>query len=92
MSDKPSSWYAELYQRDQLTGGHVIMLGADDASRWALAIFEVHVRIRERQQHLQPLMLHMQQHVLLLTCLGKERPGQTCNTVRQAGQGPSASD
>ncbi|WIA10236.1 hypothetical protein OEZ85_010436 [Tetradesmus obliquus] len=33
VSDKPSSWYAELYQRDQLTGGHVIMLGADDASR-----------------------------------------------------------
>jgi hypothetical protein len=36
VSDKPSSWYAELYQRDQLTGGHVIMLGADDASRWGL--------------------------------------------------------
>eukprot|EP00882_Tetradesmus_deserticola_P030194 GHRQ01033883.1.p2 GENE.GHRQ01033883.1~~GHRQ01033883.1.p2 ORF type:complete len:115 (+),score=30.33 GHRQ01033883.1:680-1024(+) len=33
VSDKPSSWYAELYQRDQLTGGHVIMLGSDDASR-----------------------------------------------------------
>ena len=33
VSDKPSSWYAELYQRDGLTGGHVIMLGADDASR-----------------------------------------------------------
>jgi hypothetical protein len=36
VSDKPSSWYAELYQRDQLTGGHVIMLGSDDASRWGL--------------------------------------------------------
>jgi len=33
VSDKPSSWYAELYKRDGLTGGHVIMLGADDASR-----------------------------------------------------------
>jgi hypothetical protein len=33
VSDKPSSWYSELYQRDQLTGGHVIMLGADDDSR-----------------------------------------------------------
>lgn len=32
-SDKPSSWYAELYKNDSLSGGHVIMLGADDASR-----------------------------------------------------------
>jgi hypothetical protein len=37
VSDKPSSWYAELYARDALTGGHVIMLGADDASRCAAA-------------------------------------------------------
>jgi hypothetical protein len=33
-SDLPSSWYSELYKRDGLTGGHAIMLGADDASRW----------------------------------------------------------
>ncbi len=33
VSDKPSSWYSHLYQRDGLTGGHVIMLGTDDASR-----------------------------------------------------------
>ncbi|GLC37640.1 Phosphoribosylformimino-5-aminoimidazole carboxamide ribotide isomerase [Pleodorina starrii] len=33
VSDKPSSWYSQLYQRDGLTGGHVIMLGADDASK-----------------------------------------------------------
>lgn len=26
-SEKPSSYYAELYRRDDLTGGHVIMLG-----------------------------------------------------------------
>jgi len=32
VSDKPSSWYAQLYQSDKLTGGHVIMLGADEAS------------------------------------------------------------
>jgi hypothetical protein len=35
VSDKPSSWYAQLYKRDQLTGGHVIMLGADAESRCA---------------------------------------------------------
>jgi hypothetical protein len=33
VSDKPSSWFAELYQKDQLTGGHVIMLGADEGSK-----------------------------------------------------------
>lgn len=26
-SEKPASWYADLYRRDGLTGGHVIMLG-----------------------------------------------------------------
>ncbi|EFJ42035.1 hypothetical protein VOLCADRAFT_107427 [Volvox carteri f. nagariensis] len=33
VSDKPSSWYSELYRKDGLTGGHVIMLGADEASK-----------------------------------------------------------
>ena len=40
-SDLPASWYAKLYQRDKLTGGHVIMLGpgneraaADALSAW----------------------------------------------------------
>ena len=27
VSEKPSSWFAELYKNDQLRGGHVIMLG-----------------------------------------------------------------
>lgn len=27
VSEKPASWYAELYKRDGLSGGHVIMLG-----------------------------------------------------------------
>eukprot|EP00877_Chromochloris_zofingiensis_P012505 jgi/Chrzof1/7508/Cz02g26110.t1 len=35
ISDKASSWYANLYKNEGLTGGHVIMLGADDASRAA---------------------------------------------------------
>ena len=34
-SEKPSSYYAELYSADNLPGGHVIMLGADDASKSA---------------------------------------------------------
>lgn len=28
VSDKPASWFAELYRRDELRGGHIIMLGA----------------------------------------------------------------
>src|SRR5437867_9133561 len=27
VSDRPASWFAELYQRDGLKGGHLIMLG-----------------------------------------------------------------
>src|ERR1700691_3695209 len=27
VSERPSSWFAELYRRDGLRGGHVIMLG-----------------------------------------------------------------
>lgn len=27
VSDRPSSWFAQLYRRDRLCGGHVIMLG-----------------------------------------------------------------
>jgi phosphoribosylformimino-5-aminoimidazole carboxamide ribotide isomerase len=41
VSEKPASWFAELYRRDGLTGGHVIMLGAgnESAARAALAAF-----------------------------------------------------
>ena len=28
VSERPAAWFAELYKRDHLTGGHVIMLGA----------------------------------------------------------------
>ena len=41
ISDRPASWFAELYRRDELKGGHVIMLGAgnEDAARSALGAF-----------------------------------------------------
>lgn len=32
VSDRPASWYAELYKRDGLAGGHVIMLGPGNES------------------------------------------------------------
>lgn len=39
VSDRSPAWYAELYRKDNLTGGHVIKLGPgnDDAAREALA-------------------------------------------------------
>lgn len=41
VSERPASWFAELYRRDSLTGGHVIMLGKgnEDSAREALAAY-----------------------------------------------------
>lgn len=41
VSDQSAAWYAELYRRDGLTGGHIIMLGADNdaEARAALAAY-----------------------------------------------------
>lgn len=41
VSSRPASWYAELYRKDGLRGGHVIKLGAgnDEAARAALSAY-----------------------------------------------------
>ena len=41
VSAQPAAWFAELYKRDGLIGGHVIMLGAGNENevRSALAVF-----------------------------------------------------
>jgi phosphoribosylformimino-5-aminoimidazole carboxamide ribotide isomerase len=41
VSERPPAWFASLYRRDQLRGGHVIMLGAgnEPAAREALAAY-----------------------------------------------------
>jgi len=41
VSEKPAAWFAELYKRDGLAGGHVIMLGPgnETEARAALAAF-----------------------------------------------------
>lgn len=41
VSDRPARWYAELYRRDGLRGGHVILLGPGNeaAAREALAAY-----------------------------------------------------
>lgn len=40
-SEHPSAYYAELYKKHNLRGGHVIMLGPgnDEAAREALAVW-----------------------------------------------------
>ena len=38
ISDRPAAWYAELYRRDGLKGGHVIMLGAGNESEARAAL------------------------------------------------------
>jgi phosphoribosylformimino-5-aminoimidazole carboxamide ribotide isomerase len=37
-AEKPSAWYAALYRRDQLEGGHIIQLGAGNRSAAAAAL------------------------------------------------------
>jgi phosphoribosylformimino-5-aminoimidazole carboxamide ribotide isomerase len=41
VSERPGAWFAELYKRDQLAGGHIIMLGPgnEEAARVALAAY-----------------------------------------------------
>jgi len=41
VSERPAEWYARLYQRDGLSGGHVIMLGPgnENSARAALAAY-----------------------------------------------------
>jgi phosphoribosylformimino-5-aminoimidazole carboxamide ribotide isomerase len=41
VSERPAAWYAQLYQRDQLRGGHVVMLGPgnETQARAALAAY-----------------------------------------------------
>lgn len=41
VSERPAAWYAELYRRDKLRGGHVVMLGPGNESeaRGALQVY-----------------------------------------------------
>jgi phosphoribosylformimino-5-aminoimidazole carboxamide ribotide isomerase len=41
VSDRPASWYANLYKRDGLSGGHIIMLGPgnEQQAREALSVY-----------------------------------------------------
>ncbi|HYV32686.1 MAG TPA: phosphoribosylformimino-5-aminoimidazole carboxamide ribotide isomerase [Candidatus Binatia bacterium] len=41
VSERPASWYAEIYKRDGLQGGHLILLGPgnEEAARQALGVY-----------------------------------------------------
>ena len=47
VSERSPAWFAELYRRDGLSGGHVIMLGkgCEDAAREALGAWPGHLQI-----------------------------------------------
>jgi phosphoribosylformimino-5-aminoimidazole carboxamide ribotide isomerase len=55
VSERPAAWYAELYQRDALRGGHVIQLGPgnETAAREALAAYPGGLQIGRRHQSRQ---------------------------------------
>ena len=38
VSEKPAAWFAELYKRDGLTGGHVVMLGPGNVNAACAAV------------------------------------------------------
>jgi phosphoribosylformimino-5-aminoimidazole carboxamide ribotide isomerase len=46
-SGRPASWYAEMYRRDSLTGGHVIMLGPgnEEAASAALKAYPAGLQV-----------------------------------------------
>ena len=46
-TDRPASYFAEIFQKDNLQGGHVIKLGAgnDDAARQALAAYPAGLQV-----------------------------------------------
>ena len=51
VSEKSAAWFAELYKRDGLFGGHVIMLGAGNESGGARGARGVSRRIAYRRRH-----------------------------------------
>ena len=50
-ADKPAAHFAELYQADGLHGGHVIMLGPDPDSRYAVTFCEHLYFVVEDEQY-----------------------------------------
>lgn len=89
-SSFPASFYAELYKESKLTGGHVIMLGDDEASRWTLVIlFTVIFWLKSMYQ--SPLKIAVSSHwMLFVKNFCKEMSAETrCNLSVKQNQGGS---
>jgi len=76
VSEKPAAWFAELYKRDDLAGGHVIMLGAGNESeaRSALAAFPggLHIGGGINAQNARGWLDAGASHVIVTSCVFRE--------------------
>ena len=55
VSERNAAWYAELYQRAGLTGGHVVMLGPGNESEACAAIAAIERPIMGDEPARQPI-------------------------------------
>jgi phosphoribosylformimino-5-aminoimidazole carboxamide ribotide isomerase len=91
VSDKSASWFAELYKRDGLTGGHVIMLGPgnEDAACAAIAAFPGGLQIGGgiNAQTVRDWLEAGASHVIVTSwvfregCMDLERLGELVKTI-----------
>ena len=76
VSDHPAAWFAELYKRDGLTGGHVIMLGPgnETEARAALAAFPGGLQIGGgvNAQNARGWLDAGASHVIVTSCVFRE--------------------
>jgi phosphoribosylformimino-5-aminoimidazole carboxamide ribotide isomerase len=91
VSDRGAAWYANLYQRDNLRGGHVIMLGPgnETAAREALAAFPggMHIGGGINSENAQSWLDAGASHVIVTSWifrdgrLGRQRLGELVSRV-----------
>ena len=76
VSERPASWYAKLYQSDQLSGGHVIMLGPGNQAeaRAALQSYPGGLQIGGgiNAENAQTWLDHGASHVIITSWVFKE--------------------
>jgi len=91
VSDRGAAWYADLYRRDDLRGGHIIMLGQGNeaAAREALAAFPggMHVGGGINSENAQSWLDAGASHVIVTSWifrdgrLGRQRLGELVSRV-----------
>jgi phosphoribosylformimino-5-aminoimidazole carboxamide ribotide isomerase len=91
VSDRPAAWFAELYKRDGLTGGHVVMLGPgnETEARAALTAFPGGLQIGGgiNAQNARGWLEAGASHVIVTSCVFREgrvdweRLGELAKTI-----------